>query len=154
MIFRGQGHGQGHGHGAWAGRSCSFGEVNDSLDQTLIAPPPFVEVELVYEAGRAGLTGRGWCALQVWTQQSVYDVDGRNLELVYPVPSPGVAAVFEVGEGKDAEYVTTSEVSRVVLRLRVISVTEEEKEPSWKGLSGSFEVPEALRGTRVGHDDP
>lgn len=188
MIVRGQGHGQGRGHEAWAGRSCSFGEVNDSLDQTLIAPPPFVEVELVYEAGRAGLTGRGWCALQVWTQKSVYDVDwgmrcfrvtdratdeaipghrllnakltggqkrdGRNLELVYPVPSPGVAAVFEVGEGKDAEYVTTSEVSRVVLRLRVISVTEEEKEPSWKGLSGSFEVPEALRGTRVGHDDP
>jgi len=157
------------------------------LDQTIIAPPPFIEVELVYEAGRAGLTGRGWCALQIWTLNRVYDVDwgmrcfcvtdratdepipghqllnakltggqkrdGHQLELLYPVPAPGVAAVFEVGEGKAAEYVTTSEVSRVVMRVRVISVTEELKEPSWKGLSGSFEVPPELGGTRPGHSE-
>lgn len=150
---------------------------------TLVAPPPFVEVELVYEPGRAGMTGRGWCALQVWTKNRVYDVewslrcfrvqdreteapipdhpllgakltggqkhDGGELELTYPLPRPGVAAVFEV-PGESPEYVSTSEVTRVVLRLRCLSVSEKAQDPSWKELSGSFRAV----GTRPGWEEP
>jgi hypothetical protein len=148
------------------------------FDDTLITPPSAnprgsatVEVELVHEAGRPGLTGRGWCALRLWTVNHVYDLDwsmrcirvvgassgepvpghgllgailtggqsrdGETLELTYPVPRPGVSAVFEV-PGKKPQYVTTSEVLRVVMRLRVMSVSEEGAEPSWQELSGSF----------------
>ena len=148
---------------------------------TLVVPAPFVEVELVYEPGRPGMTQREWCALQVWTKNRVYCVDWSmrcfsvadaetgerdtahrllgalltggqkrgedGLELTVPVPRPGVAAVFEVGEMPKVEFVTTSEVRRVVLRLRVLSVKEESSEPSWKELSTSFRV------TRLGHDD-
>lgn len=150
---------------------------------TLVAPPPFVEVEIVYEPGRPGMTGRGWCALQVWTKNRVYDVEwsmrcfrvqdreterpvpdhpllgakltgGRKqddeggLELTYPLPRPGVCAVFEKGEDPP-EYVSTSEVTRVVLRLRSLSVAEQAEEPSWQELSGSFRAV----GTRPGWDD-
>lgn len=157
------------------------------LDDTQINPPPLsspaagsspaatVEVELVHEPGRPGLTGRGWCALQLWTVNHIYDLewsmkcfrvvhrvsgepvpghrllgailtggqkqDGDALELTYPVPRPGVCAVFEV-PGKRTQYVTTSEVLRVVMRLRVMSVSEEGAEPSWKELSGSFRAAE------------
>lgn len=151
--------------------------------KTLIAPPPFVEVELVYEAARAGVTSEGWCALEVWTQNHVYEVDwgmrcfavrdartraeqtghrlvgalltggqhrgGGSLELSFPLPRPGNSAVFEVGEPPRVEYVTTTEVSRVVLRLRVMSIPEDEdSSPSWKRLSGAF------RATRRGHGAP
>lgn len=146
---------------------------------TLIAPPPFVEVELVYEPGRPGMTSEGWCALQIWTQNTIYDVDWgmrcfavsdaetgaadpknrligalltggqrrgeHGLELSFPLPRPGNSAVFEVGEPPRAEYVTTSDVKRVVLRLRVLTVDDEEGPPSWKRLSGAF------RATRRGH---
>jgi len=149
---------------------------------TLVVPPPFVEVELVYEPGRAGMTGQDWCALQVWTKNRIYDVDwgmrcfgvsdaetrtqdpsnrligalltggqkrgGEGLELTFPLPRPGVAAVFEIGEAPKLEYVTTSEVRRVVLRLRVLTVQDETAVPSWKELSGSF------RATRAGYVDP
>lgn len=133
---------------------------------TLIAPPPFVEVELVYEPGRPGLSGAGYCALQLWTQNNVYDVDwsmhcfrvankdtgepvvdhpfigarlnggqkqdGDGLELTYPIPRPGSIAVFELPD----RYVTTSEVNRVVLRVRVIGIKEEsEAKPLWETLS-------------------
>ncbi|MCB9595722.1 MAG: hypothetical protein H6719_23575 [Sandaracinaceae bacterium] len=150
---------------------------------TLIAPPPFVEVELVYEPGRPGMTSEDWCALQIWTQNTVYDVDWgmrcfgvsnaetgepdpsnrligalltggqrrgeSGLELTFPLPRPGNAAVFEVGEPPRADYVTTSHVKRVVLRLRVLTVQDEDSKPSWKRLSGAF------RGTTWrGHEDP
>jgi hypothetical protein len=101
---------------------------------------------------RPGLSGAGYCALQLWTQNNVYDVDwsmhcfrvankdtgdpivdhpflgarlnggqkqdGDGLELTYPIPRPGSIAVFELPD----RYVTTSEVVRVVLRVRVIAI--------------------------------
>lgn len=155
---------------------------------TLIAPPPFVEVELVYEPARPGMTRQSWCALQIFTRNRRYDVDwgmrcfavtelesgesnpknrligallsggqkygAEGLELTFPVPRPGVAAVFEVGEPPKTDFVTTSEVERVVLRLRVLALGLDESETSgrarntWSELSGSF------RGTRLGHGDP
>ena len=142
---------------------------------TLIAPPPFVEVELVYEPGRPGMSSDGWCALSVWTQNTIYDVDwgmrcfgvsdaetgepdpknrllgalltgGQTrgeggMELTFPLPRPGNAAVFEVGTPPKCEYVATSHVKRVVLRLRVLTVAEEDPNPSWKRLSGAFRAP-------------
>ena len=150
--------------------------------KTLIAPPPFVEVDVTYEPGRAGAADEDWCALQIHTQNRVYDVDwgmrcfavtdvdtgepdpdnrligailtgGQKrgeggLELSFPVPRPGVAAVFEVGEPPKADYVTTSDVKRVVLRIRVLTVSDEVAAPSWKALTGAF------RATRTGHSDP
>ena len=63
------------------------------------------------------------------------------LELTYPIPRPGVTAVFEVRDEAKLEYVTTSEVTRVVLRLRVISFPEvADAAPKWEELSGSFRV--------------
>ncbi|MCA9604566.1 MAG: hypothetical protein KC619_03160 [Myxococcales bacterium] len=150
---------------------------------TLIAPPPFVEVELVYEPGRAGMTSEDWIALQIWTQNTVYDVDwgmrcfgvsdvetgepdpknrllgalltgGQKrgeggLELTFPLPRPGNAAVFEIGTPPKADYVTTSHVKRVVLRLRVLTVNDEDSGRSWNRLSGAFRA-----GTWRGHSDP
>jgi hypothetical protein len=139
----------------------------DFEGNTIIQPAPFVEVELVYEQGRPGLSGSGYCALQLWTQNTIYDVDwsmrcfrvvskangqpvpnhpflgarltgGQNknpqeaLELSYPVPRPGAVAVFEL----PGRYVTTSEVNRIILRVRVISVTDEaQANPLWDTLS-------------------
>jgi hypothetical protein len=155
--------------------------------KTILTPPPFVEVELVYEpVGRAGVSGRGWCALRLVTKNNEYDLDwsmrcfrvasresgveiqghrligavltggqfkdGDRLELTYPLPRPGVAAVFEV-PGDDADYVTTSEVLRVVLRMRVLSVSEQAAQPQWTELSSSFR-PAGPHGTRPGHGDP
>jgi len=151
--------------------------------KTLISPPPTVEVELVHEPARPGLGGRAWCALQVWTQNRIYDVDwgmrcfgvtdresgepspghrllGAHLaggqvhgetalELTYPIPRPGVTAVFEVGEHPKLEYVMTSEVTRVVLRLRVFSVPDvADAAPKWQELGGLFRL------TRPGYQDP
>lgn len=152
---------------------------------TLVNPPPFVEVELVYETGRPGVSGRGWCALQVWTQNRIYDLEwsmrcfrvvdretdqpvpghrllgarltggqrrgGEAMELVYPIPKPGVTAVFEIGEGPKSEWISTSPVERVVLRLRCLSVPEASAKPRWQELSSSFDRA-AQGGTQPGHD--
>lgn len=152
--------------------------------QTIVSPPPFVEVELVYEPGRPGISGKGWCALQLWTKNHIYDVDwsmqcfavadratgtpieghrligahltggqlqeGERLELTYPLPKPGVSAVFEMRGEKSSEYTTTSAVRRVILRLRVLSVSQDSANPQWKELSSSF-AAQGPRGTRPGH---
>lgn len=44
-------------------------------DQTAVTLPPFVEVELVYETGRAGMPQGKWRALEIWTRNRVYSVD-------------------------------------------------------------------------------
>ncbi|MFK7985222.1 MAG: hypothetical protein AB8I08_04255 [Sandaracinaceae bacterium] len=76
----------------------------------------------------------------------------QKLELTYPLPRPGVSAVFELPGGRH-EYITTSEVTRVVLRMRVIGVGEESQaRPQWKELSDSF-APTLAAGsnTKPGH---
>ena len=142
------------------------------LDRTLPSPPPFVEVEVVYEAGRPGLSARGWAALHVHTKNHLYEVDwtmqcfrvvdrrtgepvpdhhllgafltggqsqdGRRLALSHPLPPPGLEAVFEVRDGQRAGFARTSEVERIVLRVRMINVADDQPEPIWSELSGSF----------------
>lgn len=149
--------------------------------------PPTVEVEMCYEpASEARVSGRGWCALRLYTANRTYDIDwsmrcikvtdrhtdvevpnhqlleavltggqlreGERLEISYPLPRPGVAAVFEI-PGEKPEYITTSEVKRVVLRMRVVGVTEKTAQPQWTELSSSFRAV-GPNGTRPGHGDP
>ena len=63
------------------------------------------------------------------------------LELTYPIPRPGVTAVFELRDEPKLEYVATSEVTRVVLRLRVLSIPGvADGSPKWEELSDSMRL--------------
>ncbi|HJK93097.1 MAG TPA: hypothetical protein RMH85_03740 [Polyangiaceae bacterium LLY-WYZ-15_(1-7)] len=58
------------------------------------------------------------------------------IEVTSPCPRPGCEAVFEHPKAKG--YVTTSTVSRVVLRLRVLTVPQKRIEPTWDDLTESW----------------
>lgn len=64
-----------------------------------------------------------------------------HMEMTYPCPRPGTEAVFEYLPPRRG-FVNTSTVTRVVLRLRVLTVPHERVEPTWDRLTGSFRVPE------------
>jgi hypothetical protein len=49
--------------------------------------------------------------------------------------------VFEQGSGRNAAFSHTSEVQRVVLRLRVLTVTQDRVVSSWQDLTGSLRAP-------------
>ncbi|MEM9072483.1 MAG: hypothetical protein AAGE52_28510 [Myxococcota bacterium] len=55
------------------------------------------------------------------------------IEVIYPCPRPGCEAVFEHPVRKG--FVTTSTVTRVVLRLRVLTVPHQQIEPTWDDLT-------------------
>lgn len=57
-----------------------------------------------------------------------------HMEMSYPCPRPGTEAVFEY-RGVRKGYVNTSTVTRVVLRLRVLSVPRERALPMWEELA-------------------
>ncbi|MEM1415841.1 MAG: hypothetical protein AAGH15_13115 [Myxococcota bacterium] len=150
----------------------------DEPTQTTL--PPFVEVELVYETGTAGMGDAPWGAFVVWTQNRVYHCDqtmrcievihreserpdrehpliGARLsggqvkqddaiEITYPCPRPGCEAVFERPGVKG--YVTTSTVTRVVLRLRVLTVPLQRAAPTWDDLTASGRRPAAPKTPR------
>ena len=59
-----------------------------------------------------------------------------GMALSYPAPEPGSEAVFEY-RGKREGFFSTSRVSRVVLRLRVLNVPNEKVQPAWTRLTGS-----------------
>lgn len=63
------------------------------------------------------------------------------IEVCYPCPRPGCEAVFERPGRKG--YVTTSQVSRVVLRLRVLTVPLQQMEPTWDDLTGQKQQQKA-----------
>ena len=65
---------------------------------------------------------------------------GEAMELSHPFPRPGSEAVFEQSAGKQARFSQTSTVTRVVLRLRVLSVATEQTVPAWEEITGSHEV--------------
>lgn len=56
------------------------------------------------------------------------------MEMTYPCPRPGTEAVFEY-RGVRKGFVNTSTVTRVVLRLRVLTVPRERAVPTWDELS-------------------
>lgn len=77
----------------------------------------------------------------------------EGLELTFPVPRPGVSAVFEVGEPPRLDYVTTSEIERVVLRLRVLSLGGEdaksdEARKTWSRITHTLRGHTSPRGSR------
>lgn len=62
--------------------------------------------------------------------------DDDYMEMTYPCPRPGTEAVFEY-RGVRKGFVNTSTVTRVVLRLRVLTVPRERAVPTWDELSSS-----------------
>lgn len=56
-----------------------------------------------------------------------------HMEMCYPCPRPGTEAVFEY-RGVRKGYVNTSTVTRVVLRLRVLTVPQDRMVPTWDEL--------------------
>ena len=70
-----------------------------------------------------------------------------TMELSHPFPRVGSEAVFEQRSGtKAARFSHTSEVERVVLRLRVLTVAPDHVISSWQDITGSFRVPGAPKG--------
>lgn len=66
--------------------------------------------------------------------------NGDSMELSHPFPRPGSEAVFEQLKGRQARFSQTSTVTRVVLRLRVLTVASESTLPTWEEISGTGEV--------------
>jgi len=65
-------------------------------------------------------------------------IHGDSMELSHPYPRAGSEAVFEQGNGSKARFSHTSPVQRVVLRLRVVTVSPERVVPAWQDITGSF----------------
>ncbi|NOY90719.1 MAG: hypothetical protein GXP55_05865 [Deltaproteobacteria bacterium] len=66
--------------------------------------------------------------------------EGERIELSYPFPRPGTEAVFERPEGKPGTFARTSTVTRVVLRLHVVTVAPRSVAPTWSEITGSLNL--------------
>jgi hypothetical protein len=73
--------------------------------------------------------------------------EGDAMELSHPFPRPGSEAVFEQAQGRHVRFSQTSSVTRVVMRLRVLTVTPDQLLPTWEEVTGQHSR-EALRGKR------
>lgn len=73
--------------------------------------------------------------------------DGESMELSHPFPRPGSEAVFEQSRGRQVRFSQTSTVTRVVLRLRVLTVASDHLLPAWEEITGTHEVPRELAST-------
>jgi hypothetical protein len=62
-------------------------------------------------------------------------------ELSHPFPVPGSEAVFERHAPKRARLAQTSTVIRVVVRMRIITLTGENVERAWEDITGGHRVP-------------
>lgn len=58
-----------------------------------------------------------------------------SIEMSYPLPRPGSFAVFEGRRGKKRRFSRTSVVEKVVLRLRVVTVSGQDATPTWEHLA-------------------
>jgi hypothetical protein len=68
--------------------------------------------------------------------------ENGTMELSHPFPRAGSEAVFEQRTGaKAARFSHTSEVERVVLRLRVLTVAPDNVISSWQDITSSFRAP-------------
>jgi len=70
--------------------------------------------------------------------------EGTAIELSYPFPRPGTEAVFEEPDSKVGHFSRTSTVTRVVLRLHLISVNPSVVAPTWAEITshtGPFPKP-------------
>jgi hypothetical protein len=66
--------------------------------------------------------------------------EGDAMELSHPFPRPGAEAVFEQMQGRHVRFSQTSTVTRVVMRLRVLTVTPEQLLPTWEEVTGSHKI--------------
>ena len=60
---------------------------------------------------------------------------GETIQLSYPYPRPGTEAVFEDPRQKHGGFAQTSTVTRVVLRLHMITVTPQALTPTWAEIT-------------------
>jgi hypothetical protein len=67
--------------------------------------------------------------------------EGDAMELSHPFPRSGAEAVFEQMQGRHVRFSQTSTVTRVVMRLRVLTVTPEQLLPTWEEVTGSHKIP-------------
>ena len=127
----------------------------------------------------APLPDQPWVFLEVWTRNTIYQLDaslvcidviaqgtrksivghplrqarmvggqsrdGETMELSHPFPRPGSEAVFEQTTGRHVRFSQTSSVTRVVMRLRVLTVEPEQLLPTWEDVSGKWDAA-SLRG--------
>ncbi|MEM9068548.1 MAG: hypothetical protein AAGE52_08585 [Myxococcota bacterium] len=61
--------------------------------------------------------------------------DGESFEISYPFPRPGTEAVFEHPRSGLGNFSRTSTVTRVVLRLHVVTVRPNVLVPTWSGIT-------------------
>jgi len=73
--------------------------------------------------------------------------EGEAMELSHPFPRPGSEAVFEQAQGRHVRFSQTSSVTRVVMRLRVLTVTPDQLLPTWEEVTGQHDRG-ALRAKR------
>jgi len=66
--------------------------------------------------------------------------EGENIELSYPFPRPGTEAVFEQTGKRRGNFSRTSPVTRVILRLHIVTVAPTYVVPTWEEITGAFEV--------------
>jgi hypothetical protein len=136
--------------------------------------PPAVDIDLVYERRSAPLPDQPWIFLEIWTRNTIYQLDssllcvdvidqgsrkgiadhplrgarlvggqsrdGDAMELSHPFPRPGSEAVFEQASGRHVRFSQTSTVTRVVMRLRVLTVEPEQLLPTWEDVSGKWDA--------------
>ena len=68
--------------------------------------------------------------------------DGDTFEISYPFPRPGTEAVFEHPRAGTGNFSRTSTVTRVVLRLHVVTVAPNVLVPTWAGITNhEIELP-------------
>jgi hypothetical protein len=96
-------------------------EVMDRATREVVADHPFLGMRLVGGQHR----------------------EGERIELSHPFPRPGTEAVFEqVGQGSRAgAFSRTSAVTRVVLRLHIVTVMPSHVVPTWEEITGSILPP-------------
>lgn len=155
-------------------------EASEAVPQAAQQPPskrtgtPAVDIDLVYERRSAPLPDQPWVFVEIWTRNTIYQLDGRlvcidvidqatrksqgdhplrnarlvggqsrdgeAMELSHPFPRPGSEAVFEQTSGRHVRFSQTSSVTRVVMRLRVLSVTPEQLLPTWEEVTGNHKA--------------
>jgi hypothetical protein len=91
-------------------------EVRDRASREVVEDHPFIGLRLVGGQHR----------------------EGESIELSYPFPRPGTEAVFERPGAKHGQFSRTSAVTRVVLRLHIVTVAPNHVVPTWEEITGSF----------------
>ena len=56
------------------------------------------------------------------------------MEMSHPLPRPGAYAVFELRKKTRRQFVRTSPVERVVLRMRIVTIADGADVPSWEDV--------------------